>query len=193
MRLIAKSASSFIKKIYDLAPNDDQGTRLSFRTPSENISSYRSILCLYPDCPLWRNWSPSQHQISSKKSASSLPTTIRALGSPLGLHPERDLAINLYSGSTPIARYDESNHRISFKQLQEFYNIAARCNQGMGLSFRNPSENRSRCRSILWLHPGSQLRRDQSTWMTFSGHETLSRSLSKLGTPNAVTQIEGTI
>jgi hypothetical protein len=43
------------------------------------------------------------------KSTVSLSATIGASGSPLGPHLERDLAIDLYSGSTPIAIKDESN------------------------------------------------------------------------------------
>jgi hypothetical protein len=38
-----------------------------------------------------------------KKSATLLPAMTRALDSPLGPHPESDLATNLYSGFTPIA------------------------------------------------------------------------------------------
>jgi hypothetical protein len=38
-----------------------------------------------------------------KKSMTSLSAAIKALGSPLGPHPESDLVIDLYSGSTPIA------------------------------------------------------------------------------------------
>jgi hypothetical protein len=49
------------------------------------------------------------------KYAISLTATIWASGSPLGPHPERDLATDLYSGSTPIAIKDESNHRINFR------------------------------------------------------------------------------
>jgi hypothetical protein len=36
----------------DLAPNDDRDIVLSFSTPSEKGSIYRSILYLYPDCQL---------------------------------------------------------------------------------------------------------------------------------------------
>jgi hypothetical protein len=39
---------------------------------------------------------------SLNKSVISLSTTIGALGSPLGAHPENDLETNLYSGSTSI-------------------------------------------------------------------------------------------
>jgi hypothetical protein len=49
------------------------------------------------------------------KSVISLSAAIRALGSPLRPHPERDLVTDLYSGSTPIAIKDESNHWISFR------------------------------------------------------------------------------
>jgi hypothetical protein len=55
----------------------------------------------------------SDHHISFNlltKSAISLSVAIGASGSPLGPHPERDLATDLYSDSTPIAIKDESNH-----------------------------------------------------------------------------------
>jgi hypothetical protein len=83
------------------------------------------------------------------KSTISLSATIEASDSSLGPHPERDLATDLYSGSTSIAIKDESNNRIRFRRLQEIYNITKRGDQGTGLSFMNPSENRSRYRSIL--------------------------------------------
>jgi hypothetical protein len=62
----------------------------------------------------------SDHRISFnylKKSVTSLPMVIGAFGSPLVPHPESDLAIDLYSGSTPIANMDEFDRRISFNQL----------------------------------------------------------------------------
>jgi hypothetical protein len=71
----------------------------------------------------------SDRQISFNhlnKYVISLSVAIRASGSPLGPCPERDLAIDLYSGSILIAIKDESNCRISFKQLQEIYDIATR-------------------------------------------------------------------
>jgi hypothetical protein len=40
---------------------------------------------------------------SLNKSVISLSAVMGALGSPLGPHPESDLEIDLYSGSTPIA------------------------------------------------------------------------------------------
>jgi hypothetical protein len=54
------------------------------------------------------------------ESVISLSVTIGALGSPLGLYPESNLPIDLYSGSTVIAIMDESNRRISFNLLSEF-------------------------------------------------------------------------
>jgi hypothetical protein len=49
------------------------------------------------------------------KSVISLSPVIGASDSPLGLHPERDLAIDLHSGSTPIPIKDESNRRIRYR------------------------------------------------------------------------------
>jgi hypothetical protein len=83
------------------------------------------------------------------KFVISLSTAIEASGSPLGPRLKRDLATDLYSGSTQIVIKDESNHRISFKRLQEIYNITTRVDQGIRLSSRNPYKNRSRYRSIL--------------------------------------------
>jgi hypothetical protein len=83
------------------------------------------------------------------KSVISLTTTIRASVSPLGPRIERDQATDLHSDSTPIAIKEESNRRISFKQLQEIYNITTRGDQGTCLSSRSHSKNRSRYRCIL--------------------------------------------
>jgi hypothetical protein len=49
------------------------------------------------------------------KSAISLLVIIGASGSPLGPRPDRDLAADLYSGSTLIAIKDESNCQIRFR------------------------------------------------------------------------------
>jgi hypothetical protein len=51
------------------------------------------------------------------KSVISLSVVIEASGSPLGLCPERDLATDLYSDSTPIAIKDEFNRWIRFRWL----------------------------------------------------------------------------
>jgi hypothetical protein len=67
--------------------------------------------------------SKSEEQIQAhlrlKKSVTSLPAAIGALSSPLGPHPERDLATDLCSGSTLIAIIDESDCRISFNSIKE--------------------------------------------------------------------------
>jgi hypothetical protein len=91
------------------------------------------------------------------KSAISLSAAIEASDSPLGPCLERDLTTDLYSGSTPIAIKDEFNHQIRFRRLQKIYNITTRGDQGIGLSSRNPYENGSHYRSILWLCPSSPL------------------------------------
>jgi hypothetical protein len=54
---------------------------------------------------------------SLKKFATSLLVAIRALGSPLGPHPESDLVTYLYSVSTPIVNMDMSDCQISFNSL----------------------------------------------------------------------------
>jgi hypothetical protein len=61
-----------------------------------------------------------QERLHLKKSTTSLPAAIRALDSHLGSHPESDLATDLYSGSTPIAIMDKSDHQISFNSLKKF-------------------------------------------------------------------------
>jgi hypothetical protein len=71
----------------------------------------------------------SDHRISFNlltKFAILLSATIGASDSPLGPHPERDLATDIYSDSTPIAIKDESNQRIRFRRLPEIYNITTR-------------------------------------------------------------------
>jgi hypothetical protein len=67
-----------------------------------------------------RSEEQQKEHLHLKKYATSLPTVIGASVSPLGPHPECDLAIDLYSGSTPIANMDDSGHRISFNSLKKF-------------------------------------------------------------------------
>jgi hypothetical protein len=152
-----------------IAIMDESDHRISFNCLNKSVSSLlavigalRSPLGPYAESDLATNlyfgstpiaiMNESNRRISFNrlsKSTISLSVAIEASGSPLGLHSERDLATYLYFDSTPIAIKDESNHQINFKQFQEIYNVAARCNQGMGLSFGNPSRNRSCCRCIL--------------------------------------------
>jgi hypothetical protein len=58
-----------------------------------------------------------QECLCLKKSVTSLPAVIGALGFPLAPHLESDLPTDLYSGSTSIAIMDESDRRISFNLL----------------------------------------------------------------------------
>jgi hypothetical protein len=90
-------------------------------------------------------------------TSSSLAVAIKASSSHLGPSTERDLGTNLHPGSTLIAIKDESNCWIRYRQYQEIYNIIIRDDQIIGLSSKNPSKNRSRYRSIIWLCPNSRL------------------------------------
>jgi hypothetical protein len=60
-----------------------------------------------------------QECLRLKKSATLLSAAIEALGSPLGPHPESDLATDLYCGSNLIANMDESDRWISFNLLKK--------------------------------------------------------------------------
>jgi hypothetical protein len=73
---------------------------------------------LYSSSTLIANMDKSDRRIIFNllnKSTISLLATIGASDSPLVPHPERDLAIDLYSSSTLIALKDESNHWIKFR------------------------------------------------------------------------------
>jgi hypothetical protein len=60
------------------------------------------------------------------KSVISLSMTIGVSDSPLGPHPERDLATDIYFGSTLIVIKDEYNRQIRFRQLQQIYIMTTR-------------------------------------------------------------------
>jgi hypothetical protein len=92
------------------------------------------VIDLYSGSTTIANMDESDRQISFNclnKSVILLSVAIRASGPPLGPYPERDLATDLYSCSTPIAIKNESNHQISFRQLQEIYNTTTRGDQGI--------------------------------------------------------------
>jgi hypothetical protein len=124
----------------------------------------------------------------------SLSAAIGASGSPLGPHPERDLATDLHSGSTPITIKDESNRRIRFRWLQEIYNITTRSDQGIGLSSRNPFEKDL----ATDLYSGSIVAAHYDE-MSPSDSSELFRSLNTypislwVGTTDSVTYIKGTL
>jgi hypothetical protein len=69
---------------------------------------------------------------SLKKSTTSLSTTIGALGSPLGPHPESDLVTDLYSDSTLIANMDMFGCQISFNSLNKFIISLSMAIEAMG-------------------------------------------------------------
>jgi hypothetical protein len=144
------------QEIRELTPSGDQGIVLSFRThPESDLTTD-----LYSGSTPIANMYEFNCQISFNclnKSTISLSVVIGAVSSPLGPHSKRDLATDLCSNSTLIAIKDVSNCQTSFRWLQKIYNITIRGDQGIWLSSRNPSKNRSHYRSILWLYPSSQL------------------------------------
>jgi hypothetical protein len=77
-----------------------------------------------------------QERLRLKKSTTSLSAVIGALDSPLAPRPERDLATDLYSISTPIAIIDESNHQISFNSLKKFMTSLLAMIRALGSSLK---------------------------------------------------------
>jgi hypothetical protein len=74
-----------------------------------------------------------------KKSATSLPATIGAFGSPLEPHSKSDQSTDLYSSSTPIAIMVESDRQTSFNNFKETRDLPLSGDWGIGLSFITPS------------------------------------------------------
>jgi hypothetical protein len=64
-------------------------------------------------------------RLKSKKSDLALSSD-RSIRLSFRTPSRKELATDLYYGSTPIAIKDESNHRIRFRRLQEIYNITIR-------------------------------------------------------------------
>jgi hypothetical protein len=64
-------------------------------------------------------------RLKSKKSDLALSSD-RGIRLSFRTPSRKELATDLYYGSTPIAIKDESNHRIRFRRLQEIYNITIR-------------------------------------------------------------------
>jgi hypothetical protein len=97
----------------------------------------------------------SDHQISFhnlKKFMTSLSVVIGALGSLLEPHLKSDLPTDLYSGSTPIASIDESDHQISFNLLNK--------------SVISPSATIGSSGSPLGPHPKRDLAKDLHSGFT---------------------------
>jgi hypothetical protein len=80
-----------------------------------------------------------QECLRPKKFRISHSSAIGTLVTPLGPHPESDIATtDLYSGSIPIAIMDEFGHQISFNSLK-IQDLALSSDRGIELSFRTPS------------------------------------------------------
>jgi hypothetical protein len=97
-----------------IAIMDESNRQINFNSLKKSVTSLPVEIAIMDE---------SDHQIncnSFMKSKTSLSAAIRALGSPLGLHPESGLVTHLYSGSTLIAIVDESNRQISFNRLKKF-------------------------------------------------------------------------
>jgi hypothetical protein len=67
---------------------------------------------------------------------TSLSVAIGALGSPLGPHPESNLATDLYSISTPIANMDKSDRQINFNNLNKYLTSLSAAIGTLGSSLR---------------------------------------------------------
>jgi hypothetical protein len=93
---------------------DEFDRQINFNSLKKSVTSVPTVIPIMDE---------SDHQINLnnlKKSMTSLSAAIRAMGSPLGHHPESNLVTNLYSGSTAIANMDRSGCLISFNTLNKF-------------------------------------------------------------------------
>jgi hypothetical protein len=96
-----------------IAIMDESDRQINFNSLKKSVTSLLAVIAIIDE---------SDHQINFirlKKSATSLSVVIGALGYPLGPHPESDLVIDLYSGSTLIANMDKSDCQISFNSLNK--------------------------------------------------------------------------
>jgi hypothetical protein len=89
-----------------------------------------------------------------KESLISLSAAIEALGFPLGPHLERDLATDLYAGSTLIAIIDESGRQIKFNSLNKSVISLSAAIRALGSPVGSHLES-DIDGSILWLYPDS--------------------------------------
>jgi hypothetical protein len=105
---LKKSATSLLAAIWALG--SPLGPHLESDLPIDLYSVFTPIVIM----------DESDRRISFNlltKSSLSLSVMIEASDSPLGPHPKRDLAKDLYFGSTTIAIKDESNCQIRFRRL----------------------------------------------------------------------------
>jgi hypothetical protein len=92
---------------------DESDRQINFNSIKKSMTSLPAAIAIMNESDRQINFN------SHKKSATSHSVTIRALGSPLGPHPESDLVTDLYSDSTPIASMDSSGCQISFNSLNK--------------------------------------------------------------------------
>jgi hypothetical protein len=76
---------------------DESDHQINFNSLKKSVTSLLAAIAIMDESDRHINFN------SLKKSVTSLSVVIEALCSPFGPHPERDLVIDLYSGSTPIA------------------------------------------------------------------------------------------
>jgi hypothetical protein len=87
--------------------------QINFNSLKKSVTSLPAVITIIDKSDRQINFN------SLKKFATSLTAAIGALCSPLEPHPESDLEIDLYSGSTPIANMDRSGCQISFNSLNK--------------------------------------------------------------------------
>jgi hypothetical protein len=92
---------------------DESDRHINFNSLKKSATLLPAVIAIMDESDRQINF------ISLKKSVTSLSAVIRALGSPLGPHPESDLVTNMCSVSTPIANMDKSDCQISFNSLNK--------------------------------------------------------------------------
>jgi hypothetical protein len=92
---------------------DESDRQINFNSLKKSATSHPSMIAIMDETDRQINFN------SLKKSTTSLSTTIGALSSSLGPHPESDLVTDLYYDSTPIANMDRSGCQISFNSLNK--------------------------------------------------------------------------
>jgi gamma-glutamylcysteine synthetase len=96
-----------------IAIMDESDCQINFNSIKKSATSLPAAITIMDESDRQINFN------SLKKSATSLSAAIMTLCSPLEPHPESDLEIDLYSGSTPIANIDMSGCQISFNSLSK--------------------------------------------------------------------------
>jgi hypothetical protein len=96
-----------------IAVMDESDHQINFNSLKKSMTSLPAVIAIMDKSDRQINFN------SLKKSVTSLSAVIRALGSPLGPHPESDLVIDLYSVSTLIANMGRSGCQISFNSLNK--------------------------------------------------------------------------